>query len=76
MMNACIYLLQDNGNGCTHYLKKVVPGMGYFSQLALSLPVSEGNADHEIIIPVEFKISPNPADQQLTITDVTGNGFQ
>ena len=43
---------------------------------ALSLPASEANAGNEIIIPVELKVTPNPAVSTLTITDVTGNGFR
>ena len=42
----------------------------------LSLPVSEAPTEPEIILPIDLRISPNPAKSTITISDLTGNGFQ
>lgn len=49
---------------------------GILQSAGLSLPVSEAPTEPEIILPIDLRISPNPAKSTITISDLTGNGFQ
>jgi len=49
---------------------------GILVSKGLSLPAPEGVTDTETILPIDIRLAPNPARSTITITDLTGNGFQ
>ena len=49
---------------------------GILNSQALTLPASAQPMEEVIVIPVDIRLSPNPARSTITVSDLTGNGFQ